>query len=131
MITIYILISVFGSLLLSAIFKSEVNTIALNSKSRLPWFYKIKDKFPKFYAWYTEYRPAKNWAYKTILSFLRNGWHLIESLRVYFYCLPVTIVLILYLDNIFIIDINWFYAFLINIPTYAFHGLIFEIFFEN
>ena len=49
---------------------------------------------------------------KYILSFISDGWHFFDAIRVFSLCMVIA----LYLDNIYLV-----------IPLYIIHGVVFEI----
>jgi hypothetical protein len=110
------------SIALSSVLNSEMDTILEYRKN--PFTAKRRVWFPNW-KWWWEYRIADNFLIKVLFSFLRDGWHLVKSLRVYFFLLPVAILISLHLG------INWYYSFLINIPLYLFQGIFFELSYEN
>lgn len=54
---------------------------------------------------------GRGWIVKTALSFLLGKWHRWDAIRVFSFCLVIS----LYLDKIYLV-----------IPLYIIHGLIFE-----
>jgi len=143
MITLTIVIISVISIILTAIFNSEMDTIMefqrvyykeLNRIIRTGKSYKQSDLINSVYSmvkrkpwfkipfWLLRVK-WKNLFQKTIMAFIGDGWHLTKALRIYFMLIPVTIIILLYFN------IQWHYAFIFNLITFGFHGLWFELFY--
>jgi len=100
------------SFIISAIAKSECDTI----------------KFTPHKAWFlTDYWLGKKdvskrpWLYKYPLSFMWDGWHLMDSTR------NVCLIII----SLIWFSISWYWYVLLVIAGYILYGLVFELFYQN
>ncbi len=118
------------ALILSAIFNSEMDTIVHRPHQAWVngWLKRIipASKYERFRSWYLENRwEEKSWWLKVPFSFLLDGWHNMKAARVYCLTLPYAFLVAVYFS------INWTWGFLLAVPSYALHGIIFEIFFND
>jgi len=59
-----------------------------------------------------------------LLATFADGWHLIKGTRVYFYMVPIALMLCIYFN------ISEWWSLLINVPLFILNGAFFELFYE-
>ena len=102
--------------LISAVAKSECDTIIFSPKKA--WFQ-------------SEYWLSKkditerSWLFKYPLSFLWDGWHLMDSTR------NTCLVGVLLVPYLVIFNVAWYWIILLIIGLYMFYGTLFELFYQN
>lgn len=103
--------------IISAIAKSECDTIK-DKKFNMIWF---KTKY-----WESQKDTTKrSWLFKYPLSFMWDGWHLMDSTRNYCLSMIVLIPFILAYSS------SWYFILGFSIILYVIYGLIFELFYQN
>lgn len=101
---------------ISAVAKSECDTIKFNSK--LAWyqtdFWLGKKDISK-----------RSWWFKYPLSFMWDGWHLMDSTR------NTCLVMIMLIPYAILFSIAWYWVLLFTVLWYMIYGIVFEIFYQN
>ncbi len=140
-----IIIVVILSVILSAIFNSEMDTIAEFQRAyykNFEIFLRMGKEFTQQWLIDETYKEVKrkpwsrspfwvlrvqweNKLQKTVLSAFGDGWHLTKALRVYFALIPATIIVLMFFG------VNWYWALAYNIIAFGFQGFFFEISYEN
>lgn len=102
--------------IVSAIAKSECDTIIFSPKKA--WF---QTDF-----WLGKKDLSKrSWLFKYPLSFLWDGWHLMDSTR------NTCLVMIMLLPYIIMFSVAWYWVLLFIVLWYMIYGSIFELFYQN